>query len=152
MRTLLTIAALVTSISAIAQSQVPNVFEDGTPASAAEVNENFEYVLENASGGGREADPAGKEGWLNVLAQGQSREYVLNGFIGSAEFAALAASYGINASRVAGVLDRPEDGIAAERRTQKAGDAEAIPALPMLALFLFSGLLGLFGVRRLSHQ
>ena len=52
MRTLLTIAALVTSISAIAQSQVPNVFEDGTPASAAEVNENFEYVLENASGGG----------------------------------------------------------------------------------------------------
>jgi hypothetical protein len=101
---------------------------------------------------GREADPAGKEGWLNVLAQGQSREYVLNGFIGSAEFAALAASYGINASRVAGVLDRPEGGIAAERRTQKVEDAEAIPALPMLALFLFSGLLGLFGVRRLAGR
>ena len=101
---------------------------------------------------GREADPAGKEGWLNVLAQGQSREYVLNGFVGSAEFAALAASYGINASRVAGVLDRPEEGIAAERRTQKAGDAEAIPALPMLALFIFSGLLGLFGVRRLAYR
>ena len=51
MRTLLTIAALVTPISAIAQSQVPNVFEDGTPASAAEVNANFQYVLESASGG-----------------------------------------------------------------------------------------------------
>jgi len=51
MRTLLTIAALVTSISAVAQSQVPNVFEDGTPASAAEVNANFQYVLESASGG-----------------------------------------------------------------------------------------------------
>jgi hypothetical protein len=50
-RTLIAIAALVVSISAIAQSQVPNVFEDGTPASAAEVNENFEYVMENASGG-----------------------------------------------------------------------------------------------------
>jgi len=48
----LSIAALVVSVSAIAQTQVPNVFEDGTPASAAEVNENFQYVLENASGGG----------------------------------------------------------------------------------------------------
>ena len=51
MRTLIAIAALVVSISAVAQSQVPNVFEDGTPASAAAVNENFQYVLENASGG-----------------------------------------------------------------------------------------------------
>ena len=51
MRSLIAIAALVTSVSAIAQTQVPNVFEDGTPASAAEVNENFQYVLENASGG-----------------------------------------------------------------------------------------------------
>ena len=51
---------------------------------------------------GRAADSAGKEGWLNALAQGQSREYVLNGFIGSMEFAALAASYGINASKTAG--------------------------------------------------
>ena len=51
MRTLIAIAALVASVSAIAQTKVPNVFEDGTPASAAEVNENFQYVLENASGG-----------------------------------------------------------------------------------------------------
>ncbi|MGB1159564.1 MAG: hypothetical protein ACPG3V_09235, partial [Porticoccaceae bacterium] len=78
------------------------------------------------------------------------REYVLNGFIGSAEFAALAASYGINASKTAGATDPAAVGTAAERGTQKAGDAEAIPALPMLALFIFSGLLGLFGVRRLA--
>ena len=51
MRSLIAIAALVASVSTIAQTQVPNVFEDGTPASAAEVNENFQYVMENASGG-----------------------------------------------------------------------------------------------------
>ena len=101
---------------------------------------------------GRAADSAGKEGWLNVLAQGQSREYVLNGFIGSAEFAALAASYGINASKTAGATDAARVGTAAERGTQRAGDAEAIPALPLLALFIFSGLLGLFGVRRLARR
>ena len=50
MRSLIAIL-LSLPLSALAQSQVPNVFEDGTPASAAEVNENFEYVLENASGG-----------------------------------------------------------------------------------------------------
>lgn len=31
-------------LSALAQTQVPNVFEDGTPASAAEVNENFDAL------------------------------------------------------------------------------------------------------------
>ena len=50
MRSIIAITVLVASVSAIAQTQVPNVFEDGTPASAAEVNENFQYVLENASG------------------------------------------------------------------------------------------------------
>ena len=47
MRTLIAISALVASVSTIAQTQVPNVFEDGTPASAAEVNENFD-ALESA--------------------------------------------------------------------------------------------------------
>ena len=50
MRSLIATLLLV-PLSALAQTQVPNVFEDGTPASAAEVNENFQYVLENASGG-----------------------------------------------------------------------------------------------------
>lgn len=45
------VALSLLPLSAIAQTQVPNVFEDGKPAKAAEVNENFQYVLENASGG-----------------------------------------------------------------------------------------------------
>ena len=49
---LLTAILLLLPLSVLAQTQVPNVFEDGTPASAAEVNENFQYVLEKASGGG----------------------------------------------------------------------------------------------------
>lgn len=40
---LLAIAFLL-PLCATAQTQVPNVFEDGTPASAAEVNENFEAL------------------------------------------------------------------------------------------------------------
>ena len=51
MRSFIAIAALVASISAFAEAQVPNVFEDGTPATAADVNENFQCVMENASGG-----------------------------------------------------------------------------------------------------
>jgi hypothetical protein len=35
MRSLIAIVALVAAVTAIAQSQVPNVFEDGTPASAS---------------------------------------------------------------------------------------------------------------------
>ena len=99
---------------------------------------------------GRAADDAGKQGWLDVLSGGESREYVLNGFIGSVEFAALAASYGIDASRARDVLDRPEDGIVAGRRTQKAEEAEAIPTLPVAFLLLLTGLLSLFGFRRLQ--
>ena len=44
---LLTAALLVASFGVLAQAQVPNVFEDGTPATAAEVNANFE-ALETA--------------------------------------------------------------------------------------------------------
>ena len=43
----------------------------------------------------READPAGKNGWLNVLQSGSPREDVLDGFLFSQEFANLAASFGI---------------------------------------------------------
>ena len=47
MRSVLAIAALIASVTAIAQTQVPYVFEDGTPAAAADVNENFD-TLESA--------------------------------------------------------------------------------------------------------
>ena len=99
---------------------------------------------------GRAADDAGKQGWLEVLSGGESREYVLNGFIGSAEFAALAASYGINASRIRDVLDRSDEATNAERRTQKAEDAETIPTLPSVFLLLLAALVSLFGSRRLQ--
>ncbi|MDA9711733.1 hypothetical protein N9U42_05165 [Luminiphilus sp.] len=41
---LLTAVFLFASFNAVAQTQVPNVFEDGTPASAAEVNANFDAI------------------------------------------------------------------------------------------------------------
>ena len=99
---------------------------------------------------GRDADAAGKQGWLEILSGGETREYVLNGFIGSAEFAALAASYGINVSSTREVLDRSEDGTNTERRTQEAEDAETIPALPAAFLLLLAALVSLFGSRRLQ--
>ncbi len=43
----------------------------------------------------READAAGKELWLAVLASGQSRAYVLSNFVNLDEFTLLCDSYGI---------------------------------------------------------
>ena len=57
---LLTAALLVASSGALAQTQVPNVFEDGTPATAADVNENFD-ALEAAIDAIPEG-PAGPQG------------------------------------------------------------------------------------------
>ena len=97
---------------------------------------------------GRAADSAGKEGWLNVLAQGQSREYVLNGFIGSAEFATLASSYGIKASIAAAKSSRMAAESARMARDPevelKASEqAKPIPVLPLLVLLMLSGLVRL---------
>ena len=90
MRTLIAIAALVVSVSAIAQTQVPNVFEDGTPASAAEVNENFQYVLENASGGCSATQQDNSvlikcaDGTSGVIAGAGSTIVIPNGEVGEA--------------------------------------------------------------------
>ncbi len=43
----------------------------------------------------READPAGKEDWLNRMANGATREDVLAGFVGSQECIDLVARFGI---------------------------------------------------------
>lgn len=43
----------------------------------------------------RAPDEGGKQNWLNDLANGKSREHVLNGFLGSKEFLDLAASFGV---------------------------------------------------------
>ena len=57
---LLTAVLLFASFDVVAQTQVPNVFEDGTPASAAEVNANFD-ALETAIDAIPEG-PAGPQG------------------------------------------------------------------------------------------
>ena len=44
---------------------------------------------------GREPDESGFNGWMNELANGASRESVLNGFINSTEWANLCLTYGI---------------------------------------------------------
>ena len=103
---------------------------------------------------GREADAGGKQGWLDALAQGQSRAYVLDGFIGSAEFATLASSYGIEASRAASESARvaPESVRMArdpEVELRDSEQAKPIPSLPIFVLFMLGGLMGLFGLRRL---
>ena len=46
---------------------------------------------------GRDSDPDGKQTWMAVLESGGSRSDVLDGFIGSQEFAILTANYGIRA-------------------------------------------------------
>ena len=51
---------LLLPLSTLAQTQVPNVFEDGTPVSAVEVNENFD-ALEAAIDAIPEG-PAGPQG------------------------------------------------------------------------------------------
>lgn len=43
----------------------------------------------------REPDAAGKEDWMNALESGQTRGYVLTGFVNSQEFNNLCTSYGI---------------------------------------------------------
>jgi hypothetical protein len=95
---------------------------------------------------GRAADEGGKQGWLTALSEGQSREDVLNGFIGSSEFATLAASYGIKPFRVS-ASRAVKSGEA--RSGARSGDITPIPALPWLALLILSGLVGFAAVRQL---
>ena len=126
-----------------------NFLTDGT-YSGSDLARGFflspEYVSQNKSDSlflddcyqayfDRAADPAGKQGWLDLMAQGMSREEVLNGFSGSQEFIKLAESYGIRPFAVDG-----EDG---------SFGAEAIPTLPVAIMLLLTGLLGLFGFRKL---
>ena len=107
---------------------------------------------------GRQADAGGKQGWLDALAQGKSREYVLDGFIGSAEFEALAASYGIKASSSSlQAAARPNVDTAGsknsahETRAQdRSGVVAPIPVLPLLGFLILSTILTLMGLSRLK--
>ena len=100
---------------------------------------------------GRDADAAGKQGWLDVLSGGQSRESVLNGFIGSAEFAALAASYGINASSREATSASRQSAVG-EASSREYDEAAPIPVLPAFGFFILAGLMGVLGIRRLVYR
>lgn len=89
---------------------------------------------------GRAADEAGKQGWLTALVQGQSREDVLNGFSGSAEFATLASTFGIKAQSRASAIGTEG------RNERQSGQTHQIPALPKLGFFILAGLMLLFGL------
>jgi hypothetical protein len=94
---------------------------------------------------GRDADVAGKQGWLSMLSQGGSRAEVLDGFIGSAEFVQLAASFGIKAFRggmfAGGVSE-------SEVVARVSAEANAIPTVSTISLFLMAScLVGLSAVR-----
>ena len=64
-------------------------FENKRYSGSVFVNKLYHVFLD------REPDPAGKNGWLNRLAQGMSRKTVVSGFARSAEFAKLMKSYGL---------------------------------------------------------
>ena len=57
-------------------------------------DEEFVTILYNTFFG-REPDPEGKAAWMNALANGASREEILDGFINSTEWANLCLTYGI---------------------------------------------------------
>lgn len=57
-------------------------------------NEDFVTILYRAFFD-REPDSGGYTGWLNALYDGQTRAFVLDGFLNSVEFANLCAVYGI---------------------------------------------------------
>ena len=94
---------------------------------------------------GRDADEAGKQGWLTMLSQSSSRADVLEGFSGSAEFVQLAASYGIKAYR-AGVV--ASGASTSQGVARLSPGANAIPTLSTIVLFIMATFLcGLSAVR-----
>ncbi len=67
---------------------------------------------------GREPDTEGHAGWMRVLEEeGESREHVFNGFVGSNEFKAICAQYGIDP----GTGTAEPEGVGTVRRGTCAG-------------------------------
>ena len=87
---------------------------------------------------GRDADAAGKQGWLSMLSQGSSRVEVLDGFISSAEFVQLAASFGIKAFRGRILADAASE---SEVVARVSPAANAIPTLSTVSLFIMASCL-----------
>ena len=61
----------------------------------------------------READAAGKAGWVDALGKGYTFQHIINGFCGSAEFTGLCAEYGIEPGSIANVKAAAEEAAAA---------------------------------------
>ena len=68
---------------------------------------------------------------------------MLDGFIGSSEFVALAESYGIKPYRLSAAARVINSG------ETRLSDSTPIPALPWLAFLILSGLIGFAAVRQL---
>lgn len=63
---------------------------------------------------GRSADPEGKQYWMNCLENGNSREFVLAGFVNSNEFYGICKDYGI----IRGSMTVPNEKVAGEGTKQ----------------------------------
>jgi hypothetical protein len=87
---------------------------------------------------GRDADAAGKQGWLSMLSQGSSRAEVLDGFISSAEFVQLAASFGIKAFRARMIAGGVSE---SEVVARVSAGTNAIPTLSTVSLFIMASCL-----------
>jgi hypothetical protein len=87
---------------------------------------------------GRDADAAGKQGWLSMLSQGSSRAEVLDGFISSAEFVQLAASFGIKAFRARMLAGGVSE---SEVVARVSAGTNAIPTLSTVSLFIMASCL-----------
>ena len=107
---------------------------------------------------GREPDAGGKQGWMTALGQGKSRELVLDGFIDSAEFEALAASYGIKASsntlkpetRSDTTVEGTDNATREVSADARSAVVEPIPVLPLMSFLTLSGLMTLLVRSRLK--
>lgn len=57
----------------------------------------------------RNADEGGKNGWMDILSNGLSREYVFKGFVDSEEFNNLCSAYGIDKGTITPLAARDQN-------------------------------------------
>ena len=97
-------------------------FESAEYRSFNTSNEQYVRTLYNVILG-RECDPAGLQYWLNYLAGGSSRTFILAGFVGSQEYAQICAAYNI----AVGTLNADATAAAAVQNAPAATTTNAVP-------------------------
>ena len=97
-------------------------FESAEYRSFNTSNEQYVRTLYNVILG-RECDPAGLQYWLNYLAGGSSRTFILAGFVGSQEYAQICAAYNI----AVGTLNADATATAAVQNAPAATTTNAVP-------------------------